>query len=332
MAKTMKTTKPAATVKLIEDTIKLLLELGMPMNEFTPRAKERIAMGFLALAGIQESLYDVQELKELKRLSARETLDYWNRHFGEKLKDSSYDDVRDDVNLLVLGGLAINTGDKVGAAKNDSTRAFTLHDEVFVLLQAFGNSDFEARTAKFKAGHRSLMEEIQRKRDLSKIVITLPDGFEVPTSNDAHNVLQKQIIEEFLPIYTQTPKLLYFGDASNRELHKDKEGLKEIGFFDLLHDELPDIVVIDESNGWIFLIEAYHSTGEWTEFRLLKIKRKLEHLKDRLIFVTAVSDKETFRKLAPSIAWETEVWISSIPEHMIHFNGHKFLGPYIIEK
>ena len=25
------------------------------------------------------------------------------------------------------------------------------------------------------------------------------------------------------------------------------------------------------------------------------------------------------------IAWETEVWIADSPEHMIHFNGYKFL-------
>ena len=28
------------------------------------------------------------------------------------------------------------------------------------------------------------------------------------------------------------------------------------------------------------------------------------------------------------IAWETEVWIADNPDHMVHFNGDKFLGPY----
>ncbi|MHB8998334.1 MAG: BsuBI/PstI family type II restriction endonuclease [Thermoanaerobaculia bacterium] len=27
------------------------------------------------------------------------------------------------------------------------------------------------------------------------------------------------------------------------------------------------------------------------------------------------------------MAWETEVWIAENPDHMIHFNGEKFLGP-----
>ncbi|MDE5070124.1 MAG: BsuBI/PstI family type II restriction endonuclease, partial [Trichodesmium sp. St4_bin8_1] len=36
----------------------------------------------------------------------------------------------------------------------------------------------------------------------------------------------------------------------------------------------------------------------------------------------------TFRKFAVDIAWETEVWIADAPDHIIHFNGEKFLGPY----
>jgi hypothetical protein len=28
------------------------------------------------------------------------------------------------------------------------------------------------------------------------------------------------------------------------------------------------------------------------------------------------------------IAWETEVWIASEPDHIIHLNGERFLGPY----
>lgn len=27
------------------------------------------------------------------------------------------------------------------------------------------------------------------------------------------------------------------------------------------------------------------------------------------------------------LAWETEVWIAEMPDHMIHLNGNRFLGP-----
>ena len=45
------------------------------------------------------------------------------------------------------------------------------------------------------------------------------------------------------------------------------------------------------------------------------------------IYVTAFLDRETFRKFSHDIAFETEVWIANRPEHMIHYNGDRFLGP-----
>ena len=43
--------------------------------------------------------------------------------------------------------------------------------------------------------------------------------------------------------------------------------------------------------------------------------------------VTAFLDFKTFKKFSDSLAWETEVWIADMPDHMIHLNGDKFLGP-----
>jgi type II restriction enzyme len=44
--------------------------------------------------------------------------------------------------------------------------------------------------------------------------------------------------------------------------------------------------------------------------------------------VTAFLTRNKFRKWAADIAWETEVWIAEAPDHLIHFDGKKFLGPY----
>ena len=34
-----------------------------------------------------------------------------------------------------------------------------------------------------------------------------------------------------------------------------------------------------------------------------------------------------YRKFVKEIAWETEVWLAEMPEHMLHMNGDKFMGP-----
>jgi hypothetical protein len=46
------------------------------------------------------------------------------------------------------------------------------------------------------------------------------------------------------------------------------------------------------------------------------------------VFVTAFENRRTMQTFVSHIAWESEVWIAEDPDHMIHFNGERFLGPY----
>lgn len=51
--------------------------------------------------------------------------------------------------------------------------------------------------------------------------------------------------------------------------------------------------------------------------------------KPGLVFVSAFSDSKTFTRFQAAIAWETEVWIADAPDHLIHYNGVRYLGPYL---
>ena len=87
-------------------------------------------------------------------------------------------------------------------------------------------------------------------------------------------------------------------------------------------------IYYSRQRNWLYLIEAVHSSGAITPVRLLELRRLTEECEADIIFVTAFLNRKTFRQFAPDIAWETEVWIAESPEHMIHFDGEKFLGPY----
>jgi type II restriction enzyme len=45
------------------------------------------------------------------------------------------------------------------------------------------------------------------------------------------------------------------------------------------------------------------------------------------VYVSAFPDFSTFRNFVTDIAWETEVWVAEIPDHLIHFDGERFLSP-----
>lgn len=46
-----------------------------------------------------------------------------------------------------------------------------------------------------------------------------------------------------------------------------------------------------------------------------------------IIYVTAFSDFRAFNKFSGQIAWDAEVWLAAAPDHMIHLNGDRFMGP-----
>ena len=87
-------------------------------------------------------------------------------------------------------------------------------------------------------------------------------------------------------------------------------------------------LVYDEDKRWLFLIEAVTSHGPVSAKRWIELEHMLESCKVGRVYVTAFPDRHVFRKFASDIAWETEVWIADNPDHMIHFNGDRFLGPH----
>jgi BsuBI/PstI restriction endonuclease domain len=65
-----------------------------------------------------------------------------------------------------------------------------------------------------------------------------------------------------------------------------------------------------------------------SEERIFELKKALKNCTADLIFVTAFISRTDFKKNAADIGWESEVWTADNPDHMIHFNGDKFFGPY----
>lgn len=230
--------------------------------------------------------------------------------------------------LLVLADLVVNSGENTGAATNNPTRGYALLTEFAEAIKDFGTPNWSKSITTFNSKRENLSELLSRKRTLDKIPVSLPGGKALTLSLGEHNVLQKKIIEEFLPIYGKDCEVLYIGDTSNKLLHIEEDELKKLNFFKLSHDELPDVIAYNKKKNWLYLIEAYHSTGPMSELRVLELKKLLKDCKALPIFVTAFLTKADFKKIAADIAWETEVWTADYPDHLIHFNGHKFLGPY----
>ena len=308
------------------DVITILKEVGVPLDRLTPLRIQRMAQACMAIGGIIDSFNDVKSVKDGKFLRTREILQFENKNYGESISPGSYDDIRrKDLKLLVLAGIAISSSAFESQATNDGSRGYCLSDEFATLLQAYNTPDWPNALKEYKKNVKNLEEELEQKREVERVPVKLPSGKELILTYGEHNQLQKAIIEQFLAIFGKGSEVLYVGDTKEKLLHKEEERLNELGFFNLDHDELPDVVAYNAEKNLLFLVEAFHCTGQWDKTRLYKVKQKLKNCHANLIFVSAFENIDQFRTKSNDIAWETEVWIADIPEHMIHFNGWKFL-------
>ena len=89
-----------------------------------------------------------------------------------------------------------------------------------------------------------------------------------------------------------------------------------------------DVIAFSPERNWLFLIEAVHSSNPLTPVRHQQLRQAMVGCKAGRVYITAFATKAEFRKNAADISWETEVWIADNPDHLIHFNGDRFLGPH----
>lgn len=311
--------------RLILRMIEIFESVGLPIKG-TDRRLEKMAMACLAVGDISSHL---SQAKSGVFLKSRDIITFENTHFGENISYGSYDDIRrKDLALPVEAGIVISSSNVESQAVNNPTRGYSLAPHFAELIKTLANAakkEEQEALEKFKAQHQEIVRLLAEKRELDRVPVTLPSGEMLSLSAGEHNQLQKAIIEEFLPRFGQGAILLYVGDTEDKYLFRADKELKGIGFFELKHEELPDVVAYSKDKNLLYLIEAVHSAGPMSEMRVNKLKRQLECCSAEAVYITAFNDKTVFKRWLSEIAWETEVWIASEPEHMIHFNGYKFL-------
>jgi type II restriction enzyme len=321
--------KNAVNEKLINEALDILLQTGVPLAKKSVRGLQNMAMSFLAVAGVTKSWKEAKGQNENRHLTTREIIKYINQHYEENKSPGSYDDIRrEHLKLLTFADLVLNSAKNPNAAPNDPRRGYTLHADFRNLITFYRSPPWDIKLKLFLKNRISLTESLERKRHISKIPVKLPSGILLELSQGGHNQLQREVVDEFLPRFANNADILYIGDASKRILHIRREELRALHFFELSHDALPDIVAYDKNRNWLFLIEVVFSSGTMNEERVFELKKMLKDCNAELIFITAFTSKTDFKKHASDIAWETEVWTADNPDHIIHFNGEKFMGPY----
>lgn len=256
-------------------------------------------------------------------------MEFMRVEYGKDYKPNSRETIRrQTIHQFEQARVVDRNPDEPDRPTNSGKNAYRLTEEAAEVLKAFGTSDFDKAVATFIEQFGTLKAAYERARATHQIPLRLADGTIIYLSPGKHNTLQVAIIEDFGPRFAPGAMVLYVGDTAKKHVVYDRDQLDWVGVPITEHDKLPDVVLFDPAKNWLFLIEAVTSHGPVSPKRHREIEAFLKGCKAERVYATAFLTIGDFRKYAADIAWETEVWIAATPDHMIHFNGPKFLGPY----
>jgi adenine-specific DNA-methyltransferase len=306
-----------------EDALEVLKGLGLPRQQ----QNERSCLTLLALAGLSEGTAWSKSRRPLLRIW--DIMGWMREKYSKDYAANSRETIRrQTIHQFEQARLVNRNPDDPKRPTNSGDTVYQLTEEAAAVLKSFGNTQFAKNCETFIKLHGSLSAAYAHARNKNKVPVTLPGGGRVELSPGMHNELQRLIVEEFAPRFAQTSVVLYLGDTANKRLHIDAETLKSLNIPEMNHDKLPDVVLFDAKRQWLFLIEAVTSHGPVSAKRHAELESMLGKCSAGRIYVTAFLSRSSFKKYSLDIVWESEVWVAESPDHMIHFNGDKFLGPY----
>lgn len=249
--------------------------------------------------------------------------------YGVRYAPNTRETIRDDaVKFFVEEGLLLRNPDDPKRSTNSGKTVYQIEPAALALLRNIGTPEWAPALRGYLASREALKHEIARKRVLARVPVTLPDGSQVALSPGGQNPLIKAVIEHFCPAFVPGGIVLYIGDTENKFVHLEATGLAALGVTLDNAAKIPDVIVYHITKNWLLLIEAVTSAGPVDGKRRKELKDLFAGCKAGLVFVTAFENRRTMQSFVSQIAWESEVWIADDPDHMIHFNGERFLGPY----
>lgn len=301
----------------VEEARQLLREIGMPEKQ----QADLCCYVLLAMANVKED--DDWKVATNEWIRIHDIIQFVGAYYGVMYAENSRETFRKQALHHFRTAALIEDN---GKATNSPNYRYRLTEETLEMIRSIGGHKEDSAIKRFMSYHEKLVEIYASKKEMTKMPVKI-NNQEFTFSAGKHNELQKAIIEEFAPRFAPNSECLYVGDTIEKDLVKNIEKLQKLGFEITLHNKMPDVVLYREDKDWIYFIESVTSVGPMDPKRMIEISEMTKNVTAGKIFVTAFQNFAVFKKFSDSLAWETEVWISEMPDHMIHLNGDRFMGP-----
>lgn len=301
----------------LTDAKEILKDIGMP------KAQQADLCAYALLALLQIKKDDEWKSASNEYIRIHDIMEFIKENYNISYAENS----RETFRKQAMHDFRIATLIEDNAKPTNSPNyRYRITKEALNLIKTYGTNKWEKSLQEYLSNHEKLISIYENKRKLTKIPVRV-NGNDFEFSTGKHNELQKAIIEEFAPRFAPDSIVLYVGDTKNKDLYKDENLLSKLNIYMGKHEKLPDVILYQKDKKWVYFVEAVTSVGPISPKRIVEINEMTSECKLGKIYVTAFIDMKTFKRFAEDLAWETEVWLSEMPDHMIHLNGDKFVGP-----
>jgi hypothetical protein len=307
----------------IADALMILRLMGLPRQQ----QNERSALTLLALANLQPH----QAWADIERpmRGVTQLMQFFREHYGKDYAPNTRETVRrQTIHQFRDAGMINVNPDAPQRPINSGQTVYQLTYELFALLQSFGSPAWSEKLVAYQHQAPALRERYAQFRVMQRIPVTMPDGSPITLSPGGQNELIREVVENFAAQFVPGGHVLYIGDADEKWAVFARERLRSLDVALDLHGKMPDVIIEDTERNWLVLIEAVTSHGPIHPQRHQELAQLFSGCSMGLVYVTAFLDRATFKRYLTDISWETEVWIAETPDHLVHFNGERFLGPY----
>ena len=314
---------PIDVKKRIGEALEILKVIGMPREQ----QNERSALTLLALLNLKPM--DPWSKASDPLIGITPMMKFFEDYYGKKYAPNSRETVRRfTVHQFCQAHLVIENPDDPTRPTNSPKAVYQIDSKALELIRNFGSIQWDSKLKAYLKDAPPLDNAYRGIQNNKRIKISVSPGINIDMSPGGQNVLVEKIVSLFVPRFINNPRILYIGDAENKFLHFDEDGFKSINVDINLHGKIPDIIILDQDMKWLYLIEAVTSHGPINKKRRNELEEIFGRSTAGLVYVTAFPDRSVMVKYLKEISWQSDVWLAETPDHMIHFNGDRFLGPY----
>lgn len=268
------------------------------------------------------ALYDEQPreklIKNYTKLSQgariRDILDYARTDLNRNYAENTRETVRKhSLKYLIDAGFVIQNAD-------DPTRVTNSGLNNYILTPAFKELiDFYlTNTVKYQQLKQAFIDEtVIKQRELiaeqaSKYSVSIKYPSlkeELLLSPGEHNVIEKHIVEDIIPLSFPNYKLVYIGDTKIKDRYFNQSLSETIQLDFDIHDKIPDVIGYDEDSNTVILFESVASSGPIDELRKKELQSIFRNWQGNIHYSTAFLYQKTYQKYSTQIAENTTTYI-----------------------